>query len=403
MPIRVLLITKLFPDAYKPFSGRLILNLAKDLNAKEDLEVKVIRPIPYVPKIFSLLSKRFKTYAFHPLSQLIDGLEIYYPKYLKFPGSFTYFEDVFIVKITEKILKSNFEKIDIVYTHWIYPDAVAALKIARKYNAKLIIHFHASGPYIFLRNKRIKKLSQVVLEKSDMTIFVSQGIMNDTLNLFTVNNPTVIYNGIDDNLFFYRHFYEARKALKVNKNIIMLLSVGYLKQNKGFDLAINAIAKLNIDNLHYYIVGWGDELNNLKKLAESLNLNERVHFVGAKKYEEINSWMQAADVLVQPSRIESFGQVFVEALMCGTPVIGTKVGGIPEIVKDGYNGYLINIDDVGSLALAIEKTLRTKWNIDDLINSVSHFSFSNMSNYIAELLLKDPASIKGSKNETNKI
>lgn len=388
MAVNVIILTKLFPDYYRPYYGTLVFNLAKKLNAREGINLIVIRPIPFFPRILGIFHNRIKLFSKHPLENEIDGIKIYYPRYLKFPGSFKLFENIFIKWTALKIIKNKFSKVDIIYSHWVYPDAVAGYEIAKKVKARLLIHFHASDPSVFLKTKRIKKLSTNVLKNAYSTIFVSKGILDATLKIFNVNKPTVIHNGLDNNFFKPAEKFNIRRQLNIDTSFKVLLSVAYLKPAKGIDIVIKALSELSDESIHYYIVGWGEELKNLQNLARTLNVQEKVHFEGRKTNEEVRMWMQAADVLVQPSRLESFGQVFVEALMCGTPVIGTNIGGIPEIVKDNLNGFLIQPNNVSELIGAINKALTKYWNKSELIESVNEFTLDNMADKVAAIIMQ---------------
>ena len=113
------------------------------------------------------------------------------------------------------------------------------------------------------------------------------------------------------------------------------------------------------------------------------------------KLNEMPDVYRGSDIFILPSENETFGQVFIEAMSCGLPVIGTKVGGIPEIISDSYNGYLVVPDDSSILAQRIEKLLNDKSTRDRFINSgiktvsesfTSEKQFSDFHNMLEDIV-----------------
>jgi D-inositol-3-phosphate glycosyltransferase len=135
----------------------------------------------------------------------------------------------------------------------------------------------------------------------------------------------------------------ARAALGLAPGPV-LLAVGRLDPIKGADLLLESLARMRTPATLVLVGGdpRGDpELERLRARAAALGLSGRVRLPGAVPQEELPRYYQAADALVVASRYESFGLVAVEALACGTPVVASKVGGLPSIVRDGENGVLI--------------------------------------------------------------
>jgi glycosyltransferase involved in cell wall biosynthesis len=137
--------------------------------------------------------------------------------------------------------------------------------------------------------------------------------------------------------------------------ILMVIS---LAPYKGVDLALRAIRLLMEQGMkiEFTIVGTGPEENNLKKLAGDLSLAEAVNFMGFVPYgPELFKFYQDADLFLLPSWSEGTPKVIPEAFSFGCPVIASRVGGIPEMVREGYNGYLISPGNFQELAARIGK------------------------------------------------
>lgn len=141
----------------------------------------------------------------------------------------------------------------------------------------------------------------------------------------------------------------------------VVLSVGRWdasERYKGADLLIRAVAELTPDfrELQLLLLGSGDDLPRLQQLAQTLAVTQRVHFSTEFSRKHLASCYAAADIFALPSTGEGFGLVFLEAMAFSKPVIGTHVGGIPDVVEDGQEGLLIE-PNVAALSCALRKLL----------------------------------------------
>lgn len=137
---------------------------------------------------------------------------------------------------------------------------------------------------------------------------------------------------------------------------IVLLSVGRLVEEKGYEYALRAIQilKERTPNILYRIIGGGPLENDLKKLTLSLSLFETVQFWGPASQEEVLQNLQEADIFVLSSVSEALGLSLIEAQALGLPVVATRVGGVPEAVLDGRTGFLVPERDSRALAEKIQ-------------------------------------------------
>jgi glycosyltransferase involved in cell wall biosynthesis len=141
-----------------------------------------------------------------------------------------------------------------------------------------------------------------------------------------------------------------------------ILYTGVLIPRKGVHHLINAFAGVAQDFLQARLLLVGDEENKtyaaeLKEQVKRLGVDERVQFIGAMPQAELAAWMRRASVFVLPSVSEGLGRVVVEAMAAGTPVIGSNVGGIPDMVQDGVTGFLVPCGDEKFLAEKIRWVL----------------------------------------------
>jgi glycosyltransferase involved in cell wall biosynthesis len=128
---------------------------------------------------------------------------------------------------------------------------------------------------------------------------------------------------------------------------------GRMVAQKAIPTALEAAAEL--PDVSFVLAGNGPELDRLQGVADSLGLNGRVRFLGAKTRHDVFELLRAADAALLCSRWENFPHMVLEALAVGTPVVATDVGGVTEILDDGRNGLVVPTNDVTALAAAIRR------------------------------------------------
>lgn len=187
----------------------------------------------------------------------------------------------------------------------------------------------------------------------------------------------VVYNGLD----FPKSTNKPHKRLVIG-------SVGRLHHVKGYDLLIEAFALMDNKRLRLKIAGSGGKYEDLKKLATSLGVSDRVEFVGFKK--DIYEFLDTIDVYVQTSRSEGFGMSVIEAMSQALPVVVTPAGSLNEIVSDGKTGFVSQDFSPKSIA-------------DALSRAVDNYELSKKAGEKAEEFVKRNFNIKSWIKNTEKI
>ena len=161
----------------------------------------------------------------------------------------------------------------------------------------------------------------------------------------------IISNGIEIDLF-----YPAATEKKQN-GPLKLITVSRLLERKGIHHLLEAIAKPSPLPVTLTIVGTGSYEEELRRICAELDLNDRVNFTGFIRRDELPELYRRYDVFALPSQTESFGLVFAEAMSCGLPIMGTFVGGIPELVRHETDGILVNPAKPGEIRESLETML----------------------------------------------
>ena len=172
----------------------------------------------------------------------------------------------------------------------------------------------------------------------------------------------IVPPGVDHSIFNPACKNEARRLLNLSEQKTLLF-VGRIQPLKGVDLAISTLAELEDKDARLILIGSSSgmegpsEQRRITKMVKELGLTNRVLFVEPQPHEKLVNWYRAADVLLMPSRSESFGLVALEAAACGLPVVASEVGGLQTIVENGLSGYLINDRDPWSYAAHVSKII----------------------------------------------
>ena len=173
----------------------------------------------------------------------------------------------------------------------------------------------------------------------------------------------------------------ARSELGLNGSKILLF-VGRIEALKGLDLLVHTAAHLDARDLRVIVVGneadGSGDLAHLKQMANDLEIADSIEFVGRVNQDRLPWYYSAADVCVVPSYYESFGLVALESMACGTPVVASRVGGLPTIIDHGKTGYLKSWRCPEAFASSLEMIL-VNGSLQDSMGRAARESAQSMS------------------------
>ena len=248
-------------------------------------------------------------------------------------------------------------KVDLLHAHVGFPAGYLAEKLAEIHNVPYIITEQMSPfphKYFIDSEGMLNERLLMAFQNSTKNIAISKALANK-MKRFDIQNVSVIANLVDENFFK-----PAEPALKNEK--FTFFSLGRIVPQKGIDILLHAFAKLKED-AQLKIGGDGEYVKQYQKLAKSLNIEQKVRWLGRLDRTSALKEYQCCDAFVLPSRHESMGVVFAEAMACGKPVIGTVCGG-PEEFINASNGIIVPPEDISALVGAMGKMI-TNYHVFD--------------------------------------
>ena len=266
---------------------------------------------------------------------------------------------------------SNIRNVDIIHCHWSVAGLIGIIA-GKLFNKKVVLMVHGAEVFVLGKHPVLK----FVLKHVDCTISNSTFTEKKTHEVYPLKNSFVIPPGVDVNRFYPQsRLGNLRHNLNIASDDVFVLSIGKFIPRKGFEYLIEAfdhiVHQRRITNIKLRIGGRGPLRAKYESMIDQFLLGDFIEFLEYIKDEDIPSYYSEADIFVLPSIIdergdtEGLGVVFLEANACGIPVIGSKVGGILDVIEDGVNGFYVQEKNPLDLAekiirLSEEKELRTQ-------------------------------------------
>lgn len=267
--------------------------------------------------------------------------------------------DITTVKPLRRYIREN--RIDVVHTHGVRANLVARIA-ARREGVPVVTTVHSILDYDYdslLKSGFARFITSLTNRYTDHFIAISEAIAEDISGMgIAADKITVIHNGVDVSRFAANLNTDAmRKQLKLDENRKTITMVARLHPVKGHEFFL-AAARRVIDAgfaVQFLIIGEGNQRPVIEDQVKELGLEAVVKMPGY--YSNVEEIYGLSDILCVPSIMEGLGLVVLEAFYFGVPVVASRIGGIPEIIKDGENGLLVEPRDEKKLAEAIIRLL----------------------------------------------
>ena len=245
-------------------------------------------------------------------------------------------------------------KIELLHVHYAIPHAYAGY-MAKKMLQEEGIHIpmvttlHGTDITLVGNHPFYKPAVTFSINKSDYVTSVSQSLKDDTLRLFDVKTPIEVVPNFIDAKKEKNQFTDCQRELMAENDEKIITHISNFRKVKRVDDVVKIFYKTQQTiNSKLIMVGEGPEVQPAKKLAHELGISDKIMFLGESN--DINKILCFSDLFLLPSEKESFGLAALEAMVNGVPVISSNTGGLPEVNKEGFSGYLSEVGNVEEMA-----------------------------------------------------
>ncbi|MDQ7917279.1 N-acetyl-alpha-D-glucosaminyl L-malate synthase BshA [Mesonia sp. MT50] len=283
------------------------------------------------------------------LSKNIHYHEVNVPEYPLF--HYQPYELALSSKLVDMVL---LHEIELLHVHYAIPHAYAGYMAKKMLEEEgvyipMVTTLHGTDITLVGNHPFYKPAVTFSINKSDYVTSVSQSLKDDTLRLFNVKSPICVIPNFIDTHREKNQFTDCQRELMAEDDEKIVTHVSNFRKVKRIDDVVkifNQIQKKVKSKL--IMVGEGPEVQPAKNLADTLGISDKIIFLGESN--DVDKILCFSDLFLLPSEKESFGLAALEAMVNGVPVISSNTGGLPEVNKQGFSGYLSEVGDVDSMA-----------------------------------------------------
>lgn len=385
--LRVLTFSSLFPSEARPRHGIFVENRLAHLVHDVGVDARVIAPVPWFP----FRAPSFGAYARYAATprQAVrpNGLRVSYPRYLMLPK-------IGVARQPDNMARGAWPDVkalldggwrpDLIDAHYLYPDGVAAAIVAQRLDLPFVMTARGTDVNVIAHLPGPGRRILEAAERAAAVIAVSTGLRDQLVALgVDAAKVTVLRNGVDLETFRIEDRAAARAALGLPPHGRLAACVGNLVPEKGQALALDLLASR--PELRLVIVGDGPLRGELGERAGRLGVADRVLFRTAMPQRELSRLYAAADVLLLTSEREGWPNVVLEAMACGTPVVGFDVGAVREMIVGAALGRIVAVRSAAALGVAVDEVLATPADREAMRAHAARFDWSSISRGQREL------------------
>lgn len=382
--MKVLLFSNHYPGSDAPTRGTYNHNIFNALGRYCD--VRVVGPMP-----FWIRTKRPRD-IFIPPRETRFGLDAAFPSFFSIPGAVALHGHATFASLAAYLAKVRFEfPWDVVVGSNAYPDGVGAADVAAVSRVPLVQNVIGSDVNELPENPVLGPQIKWALRRAGRVIAVSRHMGDRVVELGVPRHRVVAqHNGVDGEVFKIRDAAAARARVGLDHDGPVIVYVGNVKIGKGVKVLVEAMAPLvrrhgRRDAL-LCVVGSGEADAEIARTVRELGISDNVRLCGRQLHTDVPWWISAGDLFCLPSYMEGCPNVVLEALASGRGVVATRVGGIPELVRDGETGVLVPPGDPESLAGGLAKALSRTWDPEAQRASVQYLSWDGVARAYKEII-----------------
>jgi glycosyltransferase involved in cell wall biosynthesis len=361
-----LLFSTLYPSTDRPTHGIFVETRLRELVRRYPVEAKVVAPVPWFPS----RDPRWGSYArlaATPRREFYRGVDVLHPRYPLPPRVGMTVAPLLLalgsLGAARQLLREGFD-FDVVDAHYFYPDVVAGALIAKWCGRPLVATARGTDVNLIGQYTLPRAMMRWAARRAAACFGVSRALCDRLLELgASPESVEVLVNGVDSERFRPEPARAARERLGLGAVGPVIVSVGNLVPLKRHQLVLEAFAVLRKDRPRAVlaIIGDGPLREQLGAHAAALGVADGLRMPGAIEQDQLRWWFSAADLSVLASTREGWPNVLLESMACGTPVLASRVGGVPEIVATPTLGRVFEAESPQELASAIANALAVGW------------------------------------------
>lgn len=265
--------------------------------------------------------------------------------------------DIALATKIAEVIKN--EELDLLHVHYAIPHAVCAIlgRDMAGSDIGIVTTLHGTDITVLGTDSSLKDAIRYGIEKSDIVTAVSDSLKQQTYDMIAPDKEIeTVHNFVDEREYHQHDSATLKEELGIEAHEKVLIHVSNFRKVKRVEDVVATFAKVQKTiGAKLLLVGDGPEMSRIHQQVKDLHIEQEVLFLG--KRDNLSELYSMSDVKLLMSEKEAFGLVLLEAMACGVPAIGTQIGGIPEIIEPGENGFLVELGDIDAAADAAIRIL----------------------------------------------
>lgn len=345
--MKIWIVTHTYPTVEQPYLQPFIRDQVNVISAMESYEARVLVASPLLVPFTGRWKRNRSSLLDSEIAKRFSYLSIPKRLFPAFTGR----------NLTHKLLQELPNKNSLVHIHWLYPNALAVPQL-KQAGYRTIINVHGTDWHSTKNDPRFSSLLKDVLTNSDLIIVSGNEIKNEILERYPGLTIHVSFNYVDTTLFRFpdeSRRIEAKKQLGFDPEKLNILTIANVRPEKGIDIYLDAIAKINRSDICFHLVGQPAKGSYAELIKDKLKAipSGMLKIHSPVPRNQIPAYYYAADAYLLPSRSEGFNVSLLEALATGLPVAATDTGGASKVLQD-ERGRLMEAGSTGSVVATIE-------------------------------------------------
>ncbi|MDE0581917.1 N-acetyl-alpha-D-glucosaminyl L-malate synthase BshA [Planococcus sp. A6] len=287
--------------------------------------------------------------------------------------------DIALATKIAEVIKN--EELDLLHVHYAIPHAVCAIlgRDMAGSDIGIVTTLHGTDITVLGTDSSLKDAIRYGIEKSDIVTAVSDSLKQQTYDMIAPDKEIeTVHNFVDEREYHLHDSAKLKEELGIEAHEKVLIHVSNFRKVKRVEDVVSTFAIVQKTvGAKLLLVGDGPEMSRIHQQVKDLHIEQEVLFLG--KRDNLSELYSMSDVKLLMSEKEAFGLVLLEAMACGVPAIGTQIGGIPEIIEPGENGFLVELGDIDAAAdaairILTDDMLHEKLSVTALETATKRFS-----------------------------